>query len=131
MHTTHDSASPAPLSPTYRALKFMAIAMGVLLILGFVSLLTFMGTTLGSGSGSACDPTTIQVATTDELMKIEEKEDTMTVWLKDAGGAIIIRRHAMCSGDILRDVRISGGRTAPPQGMPSQPPVGQPPVPPR
>ncbi|MBA4274713.1 MAG: hypothetical protein C0436_03560 [Alphaproteobacteria bacterium] len=130
MHTTHDSASPAPLSPTYRALKFIAVAMGVLLILGFVSLLTFMGTQLGAGSGSTCEPTTIQVAGTDELMKIEEKDDTVTVWLKDASGAIVLRRHAMCSGDILRDVRVSGGRTVPAQGMPQGAP-GQPPMPTR
>lgn len=130
---THENA-PVPLSPTYRALKFLAVAMGVVLLGGLVVVFGFMAKQLKTGSNNgSCDPTTIAVAGNNELMKIEEKDDMITIWVRDETGAVALRRYTMCGGDIVRDVRISGGRpTVPPQGMPPQagPDAAQPPVPP-
>lgn len=66
----------------------------------------------------ACEPTTIALGPKSEMMKVEEKGDTLTVWLRE-NGAAVIRRYAMCDGEILRDVRITGGTgSATPGGAP-------------
>lgn len=137
----HENA-PVPLSPTYRALKFLAVAMGVVLLGGLVVVFGFMAKQLKMDSNNgSCDPTTIAVAGNNELMKIEEKDDMITLWVRDETGAVALRRYTMCGGDIVRDVRISGGRPPlPPQGMsqgvppqagPDGAPSPMPPMPPR
>ncbi len=126
MHNATDSHTPAPLTGGWRALKNLAIVMGVVLVAGFVVMFSFMAKQVGGGASKTCDPTTIEVADNNELIKIEEKEDMLTLWLKDATGAVVLRRYSMCGGKILRDVRVSGGmppqQVAQPQQLQPQPP---------
>lgn len=107
MHNATDTGAPAPLSPTYRALKYLAIAMGVILLGGLLTLFAFMARQVKTGK-PACAPLTITLPAGETLLKAEEKEKSVDVWGRDGQGALTLRRYDVCSGRLLRDVRITG-----------------------
>lgn len=111
MHNASDDNTPAAteLSPTYKALKGLAIVMGVVLVGGLIFVFASMGKQIAS-TGKTCDPTSILLSPEDELVRVDEKNNRLAVWLKGADGAVIIRHYDICNGRILHDVRISGGR---------------------
>jgi hypothetical protein len=57
-----------------------------------------------------CDPASITLSAQDELLKVDEHRDRITVWLKDASGSLVIRHYDLCSGNALRDLRVTGGK---------------------
>ncbi len=123
MYSANNSAAPASssseLSPTYRALKWLAIVMGAILVVGIIMIFASMFRHGGSG-GHDCDPTSITLGAQDELLKVDEHRDHITVWLKDASGSLVIRHYDLCNGRPLRDLRVTGGKPVAVQNMPQQ-----------
>jgi hypothetical protein len=124
MYSANQSPTPASssseLSPTYRALKILAIVMGIILVVGIIMLFASMFRH-GGGSGRACDPASVTLGAQDELLKVDEHRDHITVWLKDASGSLAIRHYDLCNGKPLRDLRVTGGKPVAIQNMPQQP----------
>lgn len=56
----------------------------------------------------ACEPTTITLGPQSELMKVKERGEALTVWLRE-NDVLVVRRYSMCNGVILQDVRLTGG----------------------
>ncbi len=104
MHNPSDPSTPAL---NYKALKTVAIVFGVILVTGFLFIVTYAISSVKAGS-KGCEAVTVKVEGTEIPIKIEERDDHLTVWVKDTGGALAIRRYAMCGGKLLRDVRVSG-----------------------
>lgn len=129
MHNASDDNTPdtTELSPTYKALKLLAIVMGGVLAGGLVVMVAAMGKQVKPAGSKGCEPTSIALSAEDELMRLEEKGDRLVVWLKGHDGAVIIRHYDMCKGSILRDVRISGGKAPSPQPQGQMVPQPMPP----
>ncbi len=134
MHTPDEMNTPAraPLSPGYQKLQMLAIGMGAVLVIGLVVLFAGMAKQLKSTSSAACDPVQIKVSAQEKIVRLEERENSISMWLQDPEGAVVVRHYDLCSGTVIRDVRLSGGMPAQQQAaapkvpVPAQAPVAAP-----
>lgn len=102
-----------------RWLKRLVLGMGVVLLVGIFGLFGLVIVKATSHKKSdgrgACPGYTIALKGRGQLIKIEEDEKAVKVWLKQ-GDAINLRYYHPCSGEILRDVTIESDPI--PQGQP-------------
>ncbi len=123
MHNATDDNAPAPLSAGYRVLRFFAIAMGLILIGGFVLICAFMAkqVKLNNTATASCEPLSIAIEENTTLLKAEEKDGKLMIWSNDPKAGLSLRQYDMCTGKILHDVRISGGLPAAQAAVPNTP----------
>lgn len=124
MHNPSDENTPVSSDASYRAMKWVAIIMGVIMVGGFIFLFAMLAKQASAPKKKACEPSTIVIGQNSDIMKQAEKDDIITFWLREEG-SLVIRRYSMCDGSILSDVRIAGGKPAAPQGGVPQPMPGR------
>lgn len=110
-----------------RWLKRLVLGMGVLLLVGIFGLFGLVIVKATShkkaDAHGACAGYTIALKGRGQLIKIEEDEKAIKVWLKQ-NDAINLRYYHPCTGEILRDVTIESDPVL--QGQPQGQFQGQP-----
>lgn len=87
----------------------IAIGLAVILVLGVIGLVVYAANQITSPSRrmGSCEPISIPLAGKGQLVRIDEQEKAIVVWLKESPTTLNIRHYNACTGQVMKDVRVS------------------------